>query len=236
MVFILRIVVCLGLVVLPAALAIRDWKYHDRRTRRHHQLTRYILIAWFPFAAANAILVGVGQWEQEELLEKVDDLVRGKNMQLSQNEKLISQTHKLQASITEYQSDLREKEARIKELELSAKMASRGVTSMYDYNGAKRETAGGKITLSTGHEFEIFPRLKALEKARDYYTLIDLCEEQIKKTPDWLTPYLFLGVAYANIGSRDKAITNLRYVAENAPGDPDYAQAETFLQKLKSGP
>jgi len=34
------------LAVLPAVQLIRDWKFHDRRTRRYHTITRVLLIAW----------------------------------------------------------------------------------------------------------------------------------------------------------------------------------------------
>ena len=107
---------------------------------------------------------------------------------------------------------------------------------MYDYNGAKRETAGGMIKVTVGPEVETFRRMRTLEQSGDHRALVDLCEQQIKKTPDWLTPYLFAGVAYANTGARDKAAMHLRHVAENAPGDPNYEKAETLLQQLESRP
>ena len=90
--------------------------------------------------------------------------------------------------------------------------------------------------MTIGPEVEIFKRMLALEQSHNYQALIDLCEPQIEQTPDWLTPYLFVGVAYANTGRKDKAIIHLRHVADNAPGDPQYAQAETLLQELESRP
>jgi len=246
----IKILTWLGLMLLPALLIFRDWKFHDRRTRRHHKLTRYILIAWFVLAIINAIFYWIEVSERSrlegkvddlvigkrELKATVDDLVIGKNELLSQNRELISQNRDLAASISKYQTDLKEKEARIKELEISAKMSSRGVTSMYDFNGAKRKTAGGMINMTAGPEVEIFNRMRTLKQSGDYQGLIDLCEQQIEKTPDWLTPYLFAGVAYANIGAKVKAVMHLRHVADNAPGDPNYVKASTLLQQLESRP
>jgi tetratricopeptide (TPR) repeat protein len=151
-------------------------------------------------------------------------------------QELISQNQKLLEKIELYQRDLLEKDKEIKELDRKAKIASRGITSIYDFNGTKRQTTPGSAKVSVGPEYDVFKQMVELEKAKDFSKLIELCEEQIKKTPDWLTPYLFLGVAYANTGEKDKAIANLRYVVDNAPGDPAYAQAEKLLQQLEGIP
>jgi tetratricopeptide (TPR) repeat protein len=232
----LKTLVCLALMVLPPVLVIRDWKYYDRRTRWYRQVTQYILIAWFLFAIANAVLFGIGERERSGLSAKVEELIAGKNILISQNQELITQNLNLQTSITSYQNDLTKKEVRIKELELQAKMISRGVASTYDFNGAKRETAGGRIKFTVGPEVEIFNQMQILEQSGGYGALIDLCKQQIEKTPGWLTPYLFAGVAYLKIGEKDKAATYLRQVAENAPRDPNYAEAEKLLQQLRPQP
>ena len=85
-----------------------------------------------------------------------------------------------------------------------------------------------------GEEFGVFQRLVALEKAQDFAAVISLCETQITRTPTWLTPYLFLGAAYANTGQREKAIANLRHVVTHAAGDPDYQRAQELLAKLEA--
>ena len=50
----------------------------------------------------------------------------------------------------------------------------------------------------------------------------DLCETQIEKTPEWLTPYLCSGVAHANLGQRAEAMRRLEHVEEAAAGNPLY--------------
>lgn len=157
----------------------------------------------------------------ENLQKGNDELIIGKNDLLTQNQEL-------KKKIEKYQEDL-------KELEIKSKKTERGISSTYDFNGAKRVTTRpGYINLETGPEIEIFQKIIDLEKQKKYYEIIKICENQIKKTPEWLTPYLFLGVAQANTGNKMKAIELFKYVKENAPDDPAYKQAEEFLEKLKN--
>jgi len=147
---------------------------------------------------------------------------------------LIKQNQELAGKIEDYQKNLDEKDKAIQELEKQAKKASRGISSIYDFNGTKWVTTGpGHIFIETGLEFEIFKKINELEKQRNYPELKNICEQQIIKTPEWLTPYLYLGLAFANMGNKEKAIEMFEYVLKNAPDDPAYAQAKEFLKKLK---
>jgi tetratricopeptide (TPR) repeat protein len=223
----LKILIPTLLVILTAVQLIRDWKYHDKRTRRYRQVTRAILIAYIIPVLLSAITLYIDSRESSRTQEKIDELVTGKNDLLTKNSELLTQ-------IGKYQSDLQAKEGQIRQLEEKAKMASRGVSSSYDFNGAKRETAGGRISVTAGQEVVVFQRMVELERNKSYLELMTLCKQQIKKTPDWLTPYLYLGVAYVNLGDRSKAITNFEQVVRNAPGDPNYAQAKEFLKQLRN--
>lgn len=158
---------------------------------------------------------------------EIDELVQGKNQLLSQNEELLGK-------VSEYQKDLKKKEEIIEQLEVESKKAARGIVSMYEFNGAKRESVGGSTTLVIGEEYVVFQNMVKLAKSGESKQLSNLCEQQIKKTPEWLTPYFYLGLASADMGDKEKAITNLEHVISNAPGDPDYAQAIEILQKIKS--
>jgi tetratricopeptide (TPR) repeat protein len=165
--------------------------------------------------------------EIDNLGIKVSELIDGKDTLLQQNQELKSE-------IGRYQTDLNEKEKTIQELEKQAKKAMRGISSTYDFNGAKRiTTRPGHISLEVGPEVEIFKKINELEKQRNYPELKNICEQQIIKTPEWLTPYLYLGLAYANMDNKEKAIEMFEYVLSNAPDDPAYAQAKEFLKKLK---
>ena len=61
----------------------------------------------------------------------------------------------------------------------------------------------------------------------------DLSEQQIRKTPEWLTPYLCAGVALANLGAEKDAIRRLEYVEKMAPDDSNYAAAARILRQLR---
>ena len=42
----LKVIIAVLTVLIPLVQLFRDWKYHDRRTRRHHQCTRVLLIGY----------------------------------------------------------------------------------------------------------------------------------------------------------------------------------------------
>jgi hypothetical protein len=103
----------------------------------------------------------------------------------------------------------------------------------YDFDGVKHVQQGHSFRAVTGDECELFRILKDLERQRDWTALRDLCEEQIARTPEWLTPYLCAGVAYANLGQEKDAIRRLEYVEQAAAGDPQYAAAARIMDQLR---
>jgi len=148
------------------------------------------------------------------------------NLEKQEKSKLTQQVDKINSAATE-------KDKKIKELEIKAKKAERGVSSLYDFNGAKRETFAGGSRVIAGEEVGVFQKMDEYEISKAYPELRDLCEGQIKKTPTWLTPYLYLGVAYINLGEKDKAISNLEHVINEAPDDPVYARAGAILEQIR---
>lgn len=218
---ILKLFTFLLLTILPVAILIRDWKFHDKRTKKHHNITRGIIIFW----CIGSITATYFVWTDSG---QIKELVDGKNT-------LIQQNRELTGKIEDYQKDLNEKDRKIKELEEKAKKAERGVTSTYDFNGARRETTKpGHISLRHGPEVEIFKKMQEFKTQRNYTSLVNLCEEQIERTPEWLTPYFYLGLAFANLGNRSEAIEMFEYVKENSFGDSAYSQVNDFLKKLKN--
>jgi len=167
--------------------------------------------------------------QQDKAATQIEELIDGKN-------KLLELNTKLSGEIETYQQDLREKEEKIKELDKKAKMSERGITSIYTFNGNRRENTAGSMTLSSGPEGEIFKQMVDLEKSKSYPALIKLCKQQIKKTPDWYTLYFYLGVAQANMDLKDDAIKNIQYCVDNTPGDLEYAEAREILERLKQQP
>jgi hypothetical protein len=105
-------------------------------------------------------------------------------------------------------------------------------TVYYDFNGGKHVQQGNKFNATAGDETSAFQKIVELHDAKDWQTLNAFCEEQISKYPQWLTPYLYSGVALANTGQRDKAIERLKYVREKSAGREDYKDASRLLELL----
>lgn len=125
-------------------------------------------------------------------------------------------------------------EKKIHELQIKASNASKGKTQAYDYNGAIRESPrSGYVYLKTDTpENKAFIEMIGLLKENKLLEVIDIANEQIRNTPEWLTPYFFLGAVYADIGDEKSAIENLEYVIKEAQGDSDYAKAKDLLDKI----
>jgi hypothetical protein len=103
----------------------------------------------------------------------------------------------------------------------------------YDFNGVKHLQQGHDFSAITGDEFAVFQLLEDLERQRHWVEIRDLCETQIQKTPEWLTPYLCAGVACANLGNDEEAIRRLEYVESMAAGNPAYSAATRILNELR---
>ena len=140
---------------------------------------------------------------------------------------------KMEKEVAEAKRKQAEAEKSLEELRIEAKKAARGVTSIYGFGGEKRETVGGNISVTVGEENSVFQQMTKLQKEGKWHELMSLCNSQITKTPEWLTPYLYLGVAEANLGMKNEAISNFEYVIKNAPGDPNYQEANELIRKLK---
>jgi hypothetical protein len=103
----------------------------------------------------------------------------------------------------------------------------------YDFNGTKHIRTGHNVRTIAGEESEVFEQLCDLERQAQWHQLRDLCEIQITKTPEWITPYLCAGVALANLGEEKAAIRRLEHVERAAAGDSNYAAATRVLRELR---
>ena len=56
---ILRVITSFLLIILPIAILIRDWKFHDKRTKKHHNITKTIIVVWFIGSIVATIFVWV---------------------------------------------------------------------------------------------------------------------------------------------------------------------------------
>jgi len=105
----------------------------------------------------------------------------------------------------------------------------------YDFNGAKRvsKSGGSDREVTLGEACQAFQEMESLRNAQRWKPLAKLCETEIRAAPEWLTPYLYAGEAYMNLGDRKKAIERLEYVEKRAANDPQYKDATRWLEQLR---
>jgi len=231
MLTILKMILSIFIFGIPSIQFWRDWKHADRRTNRYKRITKIIIGIWI-ICAFLSVYIEYLSGKSAENLEKtlkvsLEQLSNGNDNLLRQNENLLNK-------VENYQQSLQQKEQQIVDLEKKAKQAERGITDVYDFYGRRIKISPGKIASVSDTEQE-----KAYQSMMDLYNkkqdkdLMILCFQQIEQTPEWLTPYFFLGVTYMNIDDKKNAQKYLKYVVDNAAGDPDYQEAEKLLQELQ---
>ena len=92
-----EIIISLLLTILPVVVLIRDLKYHDKRTKKHHAITITVIIIWFVSSIAATFFV----WSDAR---QIDDLIDGKNILLDQNGELSTKVDQYQEKL-EMRSD-----------------------------------------------------------------------------------------------------------------------------------
>ncbi len=92
----------------------------------------------------------------------------------------------------------------------------------YFPNGQTRTKIGSNIIMGDGPRMA-FDTILSLNKAKKWGELAELCEEEIKAVPDWLTPYVFAGVAYVGLDNLGNARRRLEQFSKRANANPDYA-------------
>ena len=96
----------------------------------------------------------------------------------------------------------------------------------YSYNGMRRHRTPNGIGEIRCQQYLVFQAMESLRQAKDWENLLELCQLQMKETPDWLTPYLFAGFAYLQMpGKSQEALVMFKFVADHAGDDPAYTQA-----------
>lgn len=68
----LEMILSVSLVLLTAAMLVRDWRFSDKRTKRHHRFTRLLLVACAAIAVLSAISAYHNNKDMERLLSFVD--------------------------------------------------------------------------------------------------------------------------------------------------------------------
>ena len=108
-----------------------------------------------------------------------------------------------------------------------------GISSRYNLDGTQTINLFGSLLLPRPTKnVEVFKRIVELQVAGKWTNLLFLCDNEIAKTPDWLTPYLARSIAYANLEQLDLARKDCEFVIKQARGDAQYAQAAQVLEVL----
>lgn len=81
---IVKLAATLLLVLLPAVIVLRDWKYYDRRTLKHHKITRAILLIWFIASIVTIALLWKETKSVEDMYEKVNIIDREAKKHISE--------------------------------------------------------------------------------------------------------------------------------------------------------
>ena len=127
--FILKIVTTLIVVSLTPFVVIRDWRYHDRRTKKHHFITRFILFVWLLGCIGSVLLIWHETYLSGQLNNKINELLNG-------NKQLL-------ANLDRYQQDNEAEAAEIKRLEEVTETV-RGYSDMAALNPAGLPFKEGK--------------------------------------------------------------------------------------------
>jgi len=94
------------LLMLPALQLLRDWRYSDKRTFKHHRITKIILSTWFIFGLISSVLYLHEAREKDSLTKQLTSLSLGNQSLLDQNQVLISQSDSLLKGYDEIYSRL----------------------------------------------------------------------------------------------------------------------------------
>jgi hypothetical protein len=106
---------------------------------------------------------------------------------------------------------------------------------IYDFKGNKKvvKEGGTNVQVDMGSQDANYAKIQNLYAAMDWMGLRDFCDKQMGDTPEWLTPKLFAGIAYANLGDKTRAINLLTEVDKKAAGNPAYSDAGRLLKILQ---
>lgn len=212
--FMLKLVVSVLMMLLPACILIRDWKFHDRRTKKYHNITRYIIILWVFTGLLSVIIIWTETSSTENLRNLNEQILMKQDSLKTQNQNLISKVDKYQEENESLKDELAEQ--REKTFYLGGKPGKGGFT-LYSH-----ETA-----LS-----------RHLETAIEYYKNNDLTSAQhtlhmiLQKDPDHIGSLNLLGIIQNEFGNSEKALEYLNR-AYTLSKNPDILENIDLVKKYR---
>src|SRR5438876_971513 len=94
-----------------------------------------------------------------------------------------------------------------------------------DYQGTRRISRGKDSYKEIGPEAEAYWRMWDLAKTDDvchWMALRDFAESEMRKVPDWITPQIYLGIAYLHLGEVRTGDRLLESAQRRIGNNPDY--------------
>lgn len=101
---------------------------------------------------------------------------------------------------------------------------------MWQTNTQARSVLNSK---SGGNDSEFLNMIELLRNAK-YSELMNACEANIKSVPEWLTPRLFCGLAYAHLNDKGKALVMLKEFESRAGPSYDIPPCHDMTVILRS--
>jgi hypothetical protein len=217
-----------------------DYKkqWSDKRTRLHRRAFLLIKFVLVPIAVLSSLVTAflddadasASKAQHAAMKQTLDEIASAVGVEAPAE--ITKAVEDLKGRVAIQQSDLAAAQKTIQDLQTKTEKAALGIYKKFDFNGARRSARPGYMSVEDGPEMTVFAKMVELHSANRWADLRDLTTRQTLVTPDWLTPFLFLGVAQANLGEKKEALRLFRYVDEKALGDPAYAEAAQFEQRL----
>lgn len=232
---ILKILTSLFMLLLPLAILIRDWKYRDQRTKRHHQFTRNVVLLWLLTAVLAAGLIWYESYESSQLSRNLESLRRSNDSLYTQNSQLLTQSEELLSLIAQYQDDIEEQKHTINSLRDYSHVATLdalgyppglGLGSDLKFNSPLTEMLEGTYTTK---DKQLFMKRDSQAEAR-YRAVID-------KYPNSPFAYYFVALCLHqkdDSGWRQYAEAAVNILMKTTMIDGHNANHDEVLQKLQS--
>lgn len=216
MYLILKTIITLLLILLPAIVLYRDWKFYDRRTLRYRQITRAILSLWCISGLCSAIFVWIDTHQISQLSTKMtnllkqnEELIEGKNFIILQNKEL-----KERIEIYQFESH------RMKESLLKEKIKTFDLLQPNEsYGGLKIGSRKGSINRRYNDALDKYKNEKVIEAKEELELILEI-------SPDESDSLNLLGIILNQLGNPEEGISCLKKAY-------DLSQDASILQNIK---
>lgn len=101
----------------------------------------------------------------------------------------------------------------------------------YTYRGVQRVVTRGVTTTGSGDGTARYVEMVKALQSGSWNDLLDAAEDQIEERPEWLTPYVFSGIAQIALGEPVAAIERLEHAERGIAGNPDYDGIRELLAR-----